>query len=1364
MLHSLLADLLSRLQADGFEMGISKHLQVQELMNRLPDNFTEEELGSFICPLFARNAAEQEHFYELYQESLKTYRVLHSEKEIPPIKEPTPSYKWLQQLGWAALVGLVSLVVYLAYNTMEEPCPMDLSTLEYSVTLHPGDSLLQCPIAIGDLEDSRLILDSLWFEGGADSLGRPDVHIVHDTCLSVIIPDSLSAILEADSLARPTFSYKALVHQHNCSDTLAIFIRVEKPLVIVSEPIIKEPDTIVQTNSYDTLALPYSKGLASLALDPEVLERQAFLDQNLWWIKLLAIGLAMLALWAFLRYRRRQQQEVIAELESRDKPPFVWDIPFPEKARIISSEATLRLIRQFRRRGLGEEAFMDMKETVQATVRNAGRLTPMYQAHAQSADYVLLINRLTRRDHRAQFYDYLFHLLKSEEVHIERFFYKGDPRLCWNEENPKGISLQALAQRYGHHRLVILSSGAEFFNPLTGRLARWSKLLENWNLRLILSPKAWNKWGRKEFRLGERIPLIPASADGLHMVVEQWNNREELPGDWARQIGDAQEAPIPPKASVAQIFSQHLPPHLHDWVAACAIFPSLQWELTLFLGQQLSEMEGEELLTTQHLQELSRLPWFVTGKMPEEVRAQLLERLDDRIELELRVRLQELFETLDAPHPKSGAFDDYTLSLVINELHLKVSPERKKELKEQLKTYLAAGAEADWVVLKALEKPREGVDYRLPRNFHKLAEQGQKPESRKTQLRQNIALGVLGSLLLAILMPFHPQLDSCEGEQITVGNLQLCLNDFSDSLLYYQHELGERLKVYDFQGAQDVLNRVTVKLDPNEVTGYDQIMIEKDPSLKAFFTNSAFLYFNQGLRYLNSKQKESFDPEVKDTLCAQLMRVSKVLQPIISQPLDTLLARLDHSHYQFLCYPLWESDSTEDPCSNIFLEANNLLQRGCTANQFKKLLDRARKFCPSNRSDLQDFLEKEYQQLLTQERNSLVPSSTSESTSAIGDSSVRQTTGFVVGNSGFVTVNGEVRVPLKRSALEGYTLNINGNTVPVRASRSVDVGTFSFMLSIPQGQLTCRARIQIDSDQYQNIDETRTFQLDSAGQAYYTLEPIRLEVGGNEEVNIEPIVPEMVFVQGGSFMMGSPEDEEGREKDEVLHRVRLDDYEIGKYEVTNREYVRFLNANAGRTDSIAVWIDLEGTRSRISFSGESYTIAEGYERHPVLYVSWYGAQAYCRWLNEAQAGGKTGWRLPSEAQWEYAAAGGVKGYDPKGSRRYIYAGTSNGDSLSYYANYSTNGEERVGGRYPNPLGIHDMSGNIWEWCGDWYGEYQGEGVELQNPLGPATGISRVVRGGSWDGVNDNCRVSDRSYLPTLRSNLIGFRVSRYSPR
>ncbi len=228
---------------------------------------------------------------------------------------------------------------------------------------------------------------------------------------------------------------------------------------------------------------------------------------------------------------------------------------------------------------------------------------------------------------------------------------------------------------------------------------------------------------------------------------------------------------------------------------------------------------------------------------------------------------------------------------------------------------------------------------------------------------------------------------------------------------------------------------------------------------------------------------------------------------------------------------------------------------------------------------------------------------------------------------------------------------------------------------------------------------------------------------------------EMVFVKGGKFTMGCTKEQGsdcyGNEK--PAHEVELSDYYIGKHPVTQK-----------------LWKAVMG-------SNPSYF--KGCDDCPVEQVSWKDAQKFIRKLNELT--GKN-YRLPTEAEWEYAARGGEK------SKGYKYAGGTRITDVAWYGGNSGGKTHPVGKKKPNELGIYDMSGNVWEWCHDWYGgseyyeECEGKGV-VRNPIGPVKGSVRVNRGGSWYGSAGDCRVSGRiGWYPAGRGNVLGFRLARSS--
>ncbi len=251
----------------------------------------------------------------------------------------------------------------------------------------------------------------------------------------------------------------------------------------------------------------------------------------------------------------------------------------------------------------------------------------------------------------------------------------------------------------------------------------------------------------------------------------------------------------------------------------------------------------------------------------------------------------------------------------------------------------------------------------------------------------------------------------------------------------------------------------------------------------------------------------------------------------------------------------------------------------------------------------------------------------------------------------------------------------------------------------------------------------------------------------------------MVLVTGGAFTLGCKKgnDKECYDAEKPAHSVTVNSFYIGKYEVTNAEFVKFLNAKGNQTEGGAEWIDLSGSymkeKCRISKSGSIFTVEQDYENHPVTYVSWYGASAYCAWLSE-QSGKK--YRLPSEAEWEYAARGGVK------SRHYRYSGSNTLADVGWVTNNSGGKTHPVGSLKANELEIYDMSGNAWEWCGDdWHNDYKGAPVDGSVWVdSPKRGSYRVIRGGSWYNYAQYCRAACRSYGgPVTRTSDVGFRLA-----
>ena len=235
---------------------------------------------------------------------------------------------------------------------------------------------------------------------------------------------------------------------------------------------------------------------------------------------------------------------------------------------------------------------------------------------------------------------------------------------------------------------------------------------------------------------------------------------------------------------------------------------------------------------------------------------------------------------------------------------------------------------------------------------------------------------------------------------------------------------------------------------------------------------------------------------------------------------------------------------------------------------------------------------------------------------------------------------------------------------------------------------------------------------------------------------------DLIYVQGGEFMMGS-DSSEAIDDEKPVHKVKVDSFYISKYEVSQKLYKKIMGENpsgyVGENKPVApvTWFNA------VKFCNK---LSEKHELTPVYSIN--GKKVECNWDGD-------GYRLPTEAEWEYAARGGQK------SNGYKYSGSNNIDEVAWYSENSEDGFHPVGMKEPNELGLYDMSGNVYEWCWDWWKFDYYSNSSFSNPKGPSMGSYRAARGGSWGFYASGVRIANRArFTPSGSVSYIGFRLVR----
>ena len=379
---------------------------------------------------------------------------------------------------------------------------------------------------------------------------------------------------------------------------------------------------------------------------------------NIKWKILLGALLIILVTFIIWRWWWWKQANLFLKRNATTEEPKLQKISIADNDKELFPDLLyLKIAQQFRKRIRVESSEIDVEKSFEKTLDSGVWFTPVYKSCQIPPEYLFLVDRTSYGDLQARFITEMIDRLVHNGVFINGYFFDNDPRISFPMSGQKySCRLAELAAKYSEHRLVVFSEAERLFSPVTGELESWVEIFAKWQDRAMLTPKPMENWGFEEIELAEQFMILPATSEGLLSFIKNLEiesstlvlTRKEKP-----PVPESlQERPLywidrePPEDYLIEEVLPSLKLYLgqdgYHWLSACAVFPELHWNLTLYLGNALKNQEGETLLQSCNLSDIARLPWFRYGYMPDWLRLLLIADLSPEQDRDIREKLDQL--------------------------------------------------------------------------------------------------------------------------------------------------------------------------------------------------------------------------------------------------------------------------------------------------------------------------------------------------------------------------------------------------------------------------------------------------------------------------------------------------------------------------------------------------------------------------------------------------------------------------------------------------------------------------------------------------------------------------------------------------
>ncbi|MBF0452510.1 MAG: SUMF1/EgtB/PvdO family nonheme iron enzyme [Candidatus Magnetomorum sp.] len=1079
-------------------------------------------------------------------------------------------------------------------------------------------------------------------------------------------------------------------------------------VLIDVNPTLETPKAVTQTTDTNPQEKKRSENIIPKPVDWRI-PRYALLIA-------LALGIFLSELYRF------NHRKMVLQKQKRKKPPLSWPIKVPfQKTAYLTSAKFYTIARRFRNRLFSDMLRLDIPLTIDKSLASGGFPLLHYSEMTCLPEYLFLIDLPHFRNHYSGYASQIADALSNENIFVKRFHYMDNPQICFETIDSKRLFLDDLFRKYSDHRLIVLGTGDDFLHPLTGKPEPWIESFHQWSTRALLTPRPISEWGSNELTLNAHFPLFPATMDGLDHLSLLFDLNEKPSS--SPLLSDTKPLFLPDEINADALESITDDPLLFQWICACAVYPELHWNLTVYVGTKILQKPVTEAQVLRLLQ----IPWFQKAEIPDPWRRVLIQKLTEANKDATHEAIVDLLEQ-NQPPEQSVAMDLYRLNLSIQKWMLKPKdPERRKQVQKIV--FDESRLAKDSVILRMMDAaPKSNLDIVLPVKLRKLFFRHALPLfGLKSGIRLLTAICLALLLVLIAILPDLPRL--------------LHWDDASDKPAFV-------LQKKTIEKGNDVIllsaNVTAQRKAPLQIKWDDYPLPTVDPDVSDDFQWS-FVPFDmalppEALTPGNHQIVAGFtEAAMSDPLTIQILKTRAPPEPTpVTPPItrnkisekgrlyitaipDTARIEIKHVKKAYASgmalnagtYTISVSQNNYVPQTRqISIKAGQDTRETITLKPFGSLT--------VNKEPVDSRVRIMNIKPVYQDAMALAPGRYSVVVSKEGFKTYEEWVILSPGENKVMTV--DLNVLAKQ-----YKITIT--SVPADAGIKFTQSQKEFA----NGMLLDKGIYEIELSRKGYISKVQSFEIKDKDLAL-SIELMPIPTIQTRFTNF--LKMEFVFIKAGTFTMGSPPGEPERYDGETQHPVKL----------TKSFYMQTTEVTQGQ------WTAMMGNNpSRFKECGDNC---------PVERVSWEDVQEFIQKMNNQDKSWQ--YRLPTEAEWEYAARAGTTG-------PFAFGDCLSTDDANYDGNYPLEncpkGEYRettipVASLKANAWGLYDMHGNVWEWCFDWYGEYPTHSVK--DPQGVTSGASRVGRGGSWDLYARYCRAAYRfHYSPGSSRDYLGCRLAAF---